>query len=81
MIFVHLLISIFAYATRNNHSTVNEPIQAGGFHDLAKILHQDECELPLIIPYERSQEKEAVLQIIASIKVEIFDVHKDFPDD
>lgn len=81
--FDHLLTSISAYATRNNlmHSTVNELIQAGRFHDLAKILHEDECDLPLIISYERLQEKEALLQIIATIKEEILEVHKDFPDD
>lgn len=81
--FDHLLTSISAYATRNRlmHSTVNEFIQAGRFHDLAKVLHEDERDLPLIIPYERSEEKVALLQIIKTIKEEFFDVHKDFPDD
>lgn len=81
--FDHLLTTICAYATRNRlmHSTVNEYIQNGKFHDLARILHEDERDLPLIIPYERSEEKAALLQIIATIKEEIFDVDKDFPDD
>lgn len=81
--FDHLLTSISAYATRNRlmHSTVNEFIQNGKFHDLAKILHEDERDLPLIIPYERSEEKIALLQIIATIKEEFYDVHQDFPDD
>lgn len=70
--FDHLLTSISAYATRNRlmHSTVNEFIQNGKFHDLARILHEDERDLPLIIPYERSEEKAALLQIIATIKEE-----------
>lgn len=81
--FDHLLTSISAYATRNRlmHSAVNEFIQNGKFHDLAKILHEDERDLPLIIPYERSEEKIALLQIIATIKEEFFDVDQDFPDD
>lgn len=81
--FNHLLTSISAYATRNRlmHSTVKEFIQNGKFHDLAKIIHEDERNLPLIIPYERSEEKAALLQIIATIKEEFFDVDKDFPDD
>ncbi|MCJ1345967.1 hypothetical protein MMC31_004177 [Peltigera leucophlebia] len=81
--FNHLLTSTSAYATRNRlmHSTVKEFIQNGKFHDLAKIIHEDERDLPLIIPYERSEEKAALLQIIATIKEEFFDVDKDFPDD
>lgn len=81
--FNHLLTSISAYATRNHlmHSTVNEFIQNGKFHDLAKILHEDERDLPLIIPYECSEEKAALLHIIATIKEEFFDVDEDFPDD
>lgn len=81
--FDHLLTSISACATRNRlmHSTVNEFIQNGRFHDLAKILHEDERDLPLIIPYERSEEKAALLQIISTIKEEFFDVDQDFPDD
>lgn len=46
-----------------------------------KFLHEDERDLPLIIPYERSEENAALLQIITTIKEEFFDVDKDFPDD
>lgn len=80
--FHYLLMSISAYATQNYfmYSTVNKFIQAGKFYDLAKVLHKDKQNLPLLILYERLEKKVAFLQIIMTIKEEFFNVNKDFPD-
>lgn len=80
--FDHLLTSISAYITKNRlmHSTVNEFIQRGRFHQLAKILHKDECNLPLIVLYKYSKEKATLLQIISTIKKELFNIDQDYPD-
>lgn len=63
------------------HSTVNEFIQNENFHDLAKILHEDGRDLLLVIPYERSEGKAALLQIVSTIREDLFDVDQDFLDD
>ncbi len=56
----HVSNCIKAYGTRNSlfHSAITEYIQGGRLHELAAILHEDEKDVPLIIPQEHSEKKE-----------------------
>ena len=47
---------------------------------MAKIFHKNKHDLLLIIPYKRSEEKTALLQIILTIKEKFFDIDQDFSD-
>ncbi|MCJ1374364.1 hypothetical protein MMC20_005596 [Loxospora ochrophaea] len=57
----HLKTSIRAYADRNSlfHSTTSEYMQKGKFSELAWVLHEDEQDLPLMVPHDRQNEAEA----------------------
>lgn len=44
------------------------------------MLWQDKKDLPLIVPPERSEEKEALLQIIVALREDIFDIEPDEED-
>lgn len=78
----HAKTCISAYAARNElmHSTVQEMVQQGRFHELATMLADDEKELPLILPFDRADEKEALLTIIASIKDEFYEIPPPFSE-
>lgn len=71
-----LITSIMAYGERNSlvHSGINEFLQKKHYSTVAKLLWQDEKDLPLIMPPERSEEKEALLQIIVALREDIFDI-------
>lgn len=71
-----LITSIMAYGEQNSlvHSGINEFLQKKHYSTVAKLLWQDEKDLPLIMPPERSEEKEALLQIIVALREDIFDI-------
>lgn len=71
-----LITSIMAYGEQNSpvHSSIDEFLQKKQYSAVAKLLWQDEKDLPLLMPPERSEEKEALLQIIVALREDIFDI-------
>lgn len=79
----YLPTSINAHTRRNNlvHPIANQYKQHGRFHDIAKALHEEECDLPLIIPYELTYKKAVLLQIFATIKECFCEINKNIAED
>lgn len=79
----HMYTCIMAYAERNAlvHGTAKELLQQGRFHDLAEVLHADECALKDITLSGKKDEVIALRSIIQTMRDKWFVIPDLMEDD